>query len=389
MKTLLKILSYVSAALVGAAAATVVLCLTLNLGRVNKLEQLGNLIESRFIAETDRAEMEDAAAAAMVNSLGDRWSHYLTAEAYAANMEQLTNAYVSVGMTVTAREDGDGIDIVQVTPGGPAEEAGIQAGDVLIAVNGEAVDGLDVAGVSLKVKGEEGTFVELTMRRETEALTKKITFTVERRTIQVVVAEGEMITDQIGLITITNFDDRCASETIAALEQLLKDGAKSIIFDVRNNPGGFKHELVALLDYILPEGPLFRSEMYTGATSVDNSDADCVSGIPMVVLVNENSYSAAEFFAAALEEYDYASIVGEQTSGKGYFQQTFQLADGSGVALSVGKYCTPKGISLAEAGGLVPDLIVDVDDETAAEIYAGILDTAEDPQIQAAIELLK
>lgn len=385
MKTLLKILSYVSAALVGAAAATVVLCLTLDLGRVNKLEQLGNLIESRFIAESDRDAMEDAAAAAMVESLGDRWSHYMTAEDYAANMEQLTNAYVGVGMTVTAREDGEGIDIVQVTPGGPAEEAGIQAGDVLIAVNGEAVDGLDVAGVSLKVKGEEGTFVELTMRRGS----RELTFTVERRTIQVVVAEGEMITDQIGLITITNFDDRCASETIAALEQLLKDGAKSIIFDVRNNPGGFKHELVALLDYILPEGPLFRSEMYTGATSVDNSDADCVSGIPMVVLVNENSYSAAEFFAAALEEYDYASIVGEQTSGKGYFQQTFQLADGSGVALSVGKYCTPKGISLAEAGGLVPDLIVDVDDETAAEIYAGILDTAEDPQIQAAIELLK
>ena len=385
MKTLLKILSYVSAALVGAAAATVVLCLTLDLGRVNKLEQLGNLIESRFIAETDRAEMEDAAAAAMVNSLGDRWSHYLTAEAYAANMEQLTNAYVGVGMTVTAREDGDGIDIVQVTPGGPAEEAGIQAGDVLIAVNAEPVDGLDITGVSNKVKGEEGTTVELTMRRSG----RELTFTVERRTIQVVVAEGELVADGIGLITITNFDDRCASETIAALEQLLKDGAKSIIFDVRNNPGGFKHELVALLDYILPEGPLFRSEMYTGATSVDNSDADCVSGIPMVVLVNENSYSAAEFFAAALEEYDYASIVGEQTSGKGYFQQTFQLADGSGVALSVGKYCTPKGISLAEAGGLVPDLIVDVDDETAAEIYAGILDTAEDPQIQAAIELLK
>lgn len=385
MKTLLKILSYVSAALVGAAAATVVLCLTLNLGRVNKLEQLGNLIESRFIAETDRAEMEDAAAAAMVNSLGDRWSHYLTAEDYAANLEQLTNAYVGVGMTVTAREDGEGIDIVQVTPGGPAEEAGIQAGDVLIAVNAEPVDGLDITGVSNKVKGEEGTTVDLTMRRSG----RELTFTVERRTIQVVVAEGELVTDGIGLITITNFDDRCASETIAALEALLDNGAKSIIFDVRNNPGGFKHELVALLDYILPEGPLFRSEMYTGATSVDNSDADCVSGIPMVVLVNENSYSAAEFFAAALEEYDYASIVGEQTSGKGYFQQTFQLADGSGVALSVGKYCTPKGISLAEAGGLVPDLIVDVDDETAAEIYAGILDTAEDPQIQAAIELLK
>ena len=385
MKTLLKILSYVSAALVGAAAATVVLCLTLDLGRVNKLEQLGNLIESRFIAETDRAEMEDAAAAAMVNSLGDRWSHYLTAEDYAANLEQLTNAYVGVGMTVTAREDGEGIDIVQVTPGGPAEEAGIQAGDVLIAVNAEPVDGLDITGVSNKVKGEEGTTVDLTMRRSG----RELTFTVERRTIQVVVAEGELVTDGIGLITITNFDDRCASETIAALEALLDNGAKSIIFDVRNNPGGFKHELVALLDYILPEGPLFRSEMYTGATSVDNSDADCVSGIPMVVLVNENSYSAAEFFAAALEEYDYASIVGEQTSGKGYFQQTFQLADGSGVALSVGKYCTPKGISLAEAGGLVPDLIVDVDDETAAEIYAGILDTAEDPQIQAAIELLK
>ena len=198
-----------------------------------------------------------------------------------------------------------------------------------------------------------------------------------------------MLEGNIGLVTIVNFDTRCADETIAAMESLLEQGAQQLIFDVRFNPGGYVHELVKVLDFILPEGELFRSVDYKGNEDVETSDAKCLTDIPMAVLINGDSYSAAEFFAAALREYDYAVIVGENTTGKGYFQQTYSLKDGSAVGLSVGKYYTPKGKSLAEEGGLVPDVVVEVDNETASAIYSGILDPVEDPQILAAIDALK
>ena len=156
---------------------------------------------------------------------------------------------------------------------------------------------------------------------------------------------------------------------------------------MRNNPGGYKYEMVKVLDYLLPEGVVFRSEDYTGATSEDKSNATCLE-IPMAVLVNEESYSAAEFFAAALAEYDWAEVVGMKTCGKGYFQNTYSLSDGSAVGLSVGKYYTPKGISLAETGGLTPDVTVEVDEETAYAIYLGTLPVAEGPQLQKAIQIL-
>ena len=142
-----------------------------------------------------------------------------------------------------------------------------------------------------------------------------------------------------------------------------------------------------VLDYLLPEGDLFRQVDYAGKETVDKSDAACLQ-MPMAVLINGNSFSAAEFFAAALQEYEWATVVGEKTTGKGYFQNTFQLPDGSAVGLSIGKYFTPKGVSLAQTG-VTPDLPVEVDDETAAKIYGGILDPMEDPQILAALEALK
>ena len=196
-----------------------------------------------------------------------------------------------------------------------------------------------------------------------------------------------MLEDNIGLVTIENFDLRCAEESIAAIEALLAQGAESLIFDVRNNPGGYKTEMVELLDYLLPEGVLFRAEDYRGVEEVDESDADCLE-IPMAVVVTLNSYSAAEFFAAALSEYEAAVVVGEKTFGKGYFQNTFPLPDGSAVNLSIGKYCTPKGVSLADVG-LAPDVSAPVDEETAARIYYDLLDPMEDPQILAAINALK
>lgn len=348
----------------------------------SKLDQLEQLILEKFIGDADKTAMEDAAADAMVNSLGDRWSYYIPASQFVSHMEQVENAYVGVGITILMLEEG-GFLVQQVVPGGPAEEAGVLAGDILIAANGQDVTGMDANETSLIVKGEEGTNVVLTFLRDG----KEIDITVERRKIQVVVATGQMLEGNIGLIQITNFDDRCSQETVAAIEKLLDEGAEKLIFDVRNNPGGYKHELVAVLDYLLPKGPLFRSIKYNGEETVDQSGSSHLD-IPMAVLVNADSYSAAEFFAAAIWEYDAGIVVGQPTTGKGYFQSTYQLDDGSAVGLSVGKYYTPKGVSLADAGGFIPDVVVEVDEDMAFGIYAGTVTPEEDPQIQAAIDAL-
>jgi len=200
------------------------------------------------------------------------------------------------------------------------------------------------------------------------------------------VAKAKMLPGNIGLVTIVNFNANCAKETKAAVQKLLDEGAQKLIFDVRNNPGGRVTELVSVLDYLLPEGALFRSKDNKGRESVENSDAACLE-MPMAVLVNGNSYSAAEFFAAALQEYEWATVVGEKTVGKGNYQVTYKLQDGSAVGLSIGKYYTPQGKHL-EGVGIMPDVVVPVDDKTAAAIYAGTLDPEEDPQIQSAIKAL-
>lgn len=350
-----------------------------------KLEQLEQLILDKFIGEADQTVMEDAAAYAMIESLGDRWSYYIPADQYSAYLEQVENSYVGIGVTIQVMEDNSGFLVTKVNPEGPADQAGMMPGDLMIAVDGTDVRGWDVNDTSALVKGEENTTVDITVQRSGE----EITLTVTRMLVQTPVGTGRMLEGNVGLVTIANFDDRCADETIAAIDALLAQGAEKLIFDVRFNPGGYVHELCRVLDYILPKGDLFRSVNYKGDESLETSDERCIQGIPMAVLVNSESYSAAEFFAAALREYDYALVVGEPTVGKGYFQQTTRLVDGSAVGLSMGKYYTPKGVSLAEVGGLVPDVQIPVDPDTAAAIYSGILDPMEDPQILAAIEALK
>ena len=383
MKKILRFLSYVLVAAMASCLTMVMVPQGQNTAGQSKLDQLSALIQERFIGEADVTEMENAAAEAMVNALGDRWSYYLSAEDYTSYVEQVNNAYVGIGVTVSATEDQSGYLVKQVVKGGPAEEAGILAGDVIVAVDGAEIKEVGIDSASQRIKGAVGTQVALTLTREGETLT----VIVERRAIQVVVASGQMLPGNVGLITIENFDERCAEETITAIKELVDQGAVALLFDVRNNPGGYKKELVKVLDYLLPEGPLFRSVDYMGNEQVDESDASCVD-LPMAVLVNSESYSAAEFFAAAIKEYEKGFTAGEQTCGKGYFQVTYTLNDGSAVGLSVGKYYTPKGVSLVEAGGLTPDVVTEVDDETFAAIYAGTLDPMEDPQIIAALEKL-
>lgn len=381
MKMLNRILSYI---LVATVASVVTMCLVprQSVTRVDsKLEAIQDLVDDVYIGEADQAAMEDAAAAAMMDAVGDRWSYYMTAEEYLSYQELMSNSYVGVGITITKQDDGY-ILIKKVDAGGPAEEAGMLVGDVVIAVGGQDIAEMTIDEIKMLVRGKENTTVEMTVRRNH----REITMTVTRRTIKSVVASGQMLEGNIGLITIVNFDSRCAEETIAAIEQLQEQGAVGLIFDVRYNPGGYKHELVKLLDYILPEGPLFRSVKYTGEETVDQSDANCIE-IPMVVLINGDSYSAAEFFGAALREYGVAQLVGLPTTGKGRFQSTYNLQDGSAVVISVGKYCTPNGVDLTGVG-LTPDVTVEVDDMLYADIYNKLVKPEDDPQIQAAVALL-
>ena len=350
--------------------------------RSDKLSQLEALIEEKYIDEADKTAMEDAAAEAMVKATGDKWSYYIPADEYEAYRERMANAYVGVGITIQAAEEG-GFLIIDVTAGGPAEEAGLLVEDRIIAVEGQDVTGFTTTEVRDVVKGKEGTFVSMTVLRRGE----EVTLSVERRQVQTPVASGKMLTENVGLVTIENFDSRCAEETVAQIKALMAEGAEKLIFDVRNNPGGYASELVKVLDYLLPEGELFRAVRYDGKENIDYSDEDCLR-VPMAVLVNGSSYSAAEFFAAALAEYDAAVVVGEKTTGKGNFQQTYQLSDGSAVSLSVGKYYTPSGVSLADTG-VTPDILLPMDEEMAAELTYDRLDPMEDIHILAALEALK
>ena len=347
-----------------------------------KAAEVQEIIETYFIDDYDEDTLADGAASGMVDATGDEWSYYLSADEVAAYEESMANAYVGVGITITEDAEAGGMRVEEVVSGGPAEEAGIRVGDLLLAVEGEDVLTLGIDGTRNLVRGEEGTRVNMHFSRNGT----EYDVSVERRSIETPVVTGELLDENIGYIKIDNFDERSAAETIAFVKDLIGQGAEALLFDVRFNPGGYADELVKVLDYLLPEGDLFRSVDYAGREEVDTSDTSCVE-LPMAVLVNEDSYSAAEFFAAALQEYEWATIVGSQTYGKGNFQTAFYLSDGSMVNLSIGKYYTPGGKSLSETG-VTPDVVVDLDDEQYALLYYNALEQADDPQFQAAIDTL-
>lgn len=390
MSKAMRVLSYVGTLLLGVALTIAILPKAFyrntagsTQGGSSKLDQLGDLLEEYYIEGVDRKTIDDAAAAAMIEASGDRWSFYIPAEQYASFLEQNANAYVGIGVTIQLNEEEKALEVIAVTPGGPAEEAGIQVRDFIVEANGQNCFDIGLTETTSIVKGKENTEVTLLIRRDGQ----EQTLNVMRRKVDVPVATWKMLESGYGLITIENFDSKCAKESIEAIEALMELDAKGIIFDVRFNGGGYQHELVKLLDYILPEGPLFRSESYDGKVTVDESDAGCIE-IPMAVLVNGESYSAAEFFAAALQEYDYALVIGEPTSGKGHYQVNFPLSDGSAASISIGRYTTPNGVNL-EGVGLTLDQELILSEEQFADLYYGQLDPEADPQVQAAVSALE
>ena len=378
-KKVLIVLSYV---LVAALACGATLFFVSASTDYNKLEDLENLILTSFAGDADKTKIEDAAADAMVNAMGDRWSYYIPASELPSFLENSENAYVGIGVTVQATEDNSGLMVIAVQPGGPAEEAGVQVGDVIIQVDGESAQDRTVTEISAMIKGEEETVVSVTVLRSGEGITMSMT----RKRMETTVASSKLLNEHVGLVTIQNFDERCADETIAAIKALLNQGADMLLFDVRNNPGGYVDELTKVLDYLLPEGDLIRTVGTDGSDETVTSDASCVK-VPMAVLINENTYSAAELFAADLSEYGAAKLFGQQTSGKGFYQYVFQFADGSAAGISVGRYYTGHGASL-EGIGLTPDETVKLDDESEALLYNGMLEPEDDAQLQAALSYL-
>ena len=201
---------------------------------------------------------------------------------------------------------------------------------------------------------------------------KETAFTMALEKIYSNPVSFEMKEGNVGYIRMENFDETLAEEAIAAVDALVAEGAQALVFDVRDNGGGYLDELCALLDFLLPAGEIFISVAEDGKEKVTKSDKSCID-LPMAVLVNENSYSAAEFFAAALREFDAATIVGTQTTGKNRSQTNVVLVDGSAVHISSRRYLTPNRVDLTEQGGLTPDVIVEAGEN--------------DPQLAAAMAL--
>lgn len=348
-----------------------------------KLDEILNILNTYYVDDYSTEDLGDYLAEAAIASTGDRWSYYISAEDYAAYLESNANAYAGIGVTIQLMEESDpGFTIVSVTHESPAEDAGLQIGDMIVGVEGQNAAELGMTGTQQLVRGEEGTDVTITVERDGQ----RFDVTITRRIIEVDVVVYELLESGEGYIKINNFDTHCARDTIAAIEDLCGQGATALIFDLRFNPGGMKDELVKVLDYLLPEGPLFRSVNYMGEEEVDYSDEGCLD-IPMAVIINGDSYSAAEFFAAALQEYGAGVVVGTQTCGKANYQQTFRLSDGSAIAISTGHYQTPNGVTL-DGIGVTPDVIVEVDEETYLDLYYEKVEKADDAQLQAAISAL-
>ncbi len=322
-----------------------------NYSQAMKYLEIKNVIDEKYVGTVNEESVSAAAFDAMVSALGDQWSYYMSPSEYSAYKLYSANQYVGLGVQVDKDAETGGLKITGVNSGTPADNAGLEVGDIILAVAGTDITGMTVGdarsfissnlgeSVKLKIRDKDGNESELSVNCEL-IYTSPVTY--------------RMLSGSIGYVQILNFDSGAADAAIKAIETLLGQGALGFVFDVRTNPGGLLSELTALLDYLLPSGNIFISVDKAGNQTPTESDSVCLD-MPMAVLVNADTYSAAEFFAAALQDYNWAEIVGERTTGKSRSQQTIELSDGSAVHLSTARYLTPAGIDLAEQGGLIPD----------------------------------
>ena len=367
------------------AAATAGICLasmawgTETVG--SKLRELDRIVSEQYVGTVDEQAVADYAAVGYVAGLDDQWSSYIPAEEYEAYQLNSGGKGCGIGVTVIT-ETGD-IHVSLVYDDSPAAAAGIEKGDYIVGAEGLTVaqDGADA--VVDAIAGEAGTEVTVSVADTPDGAARELT--MERAVVTQKMAWGEMLDDTVGYLRIENFHEGAAAQFQTALDDLLDAGAQALVIDVRHNGGGRVVEMSEMLDPLLPEGTIMTLRTKDGTETVYESDAEMLD-LPLAVLVDAQSISAAEFFAAALQEYDRATLVGTHTTGKGRAQQTIELSDGSAVNLSVEEYFTPQGESLAGVG-IAPDVEVALSDAQAVDFY--FLDPQDDPQLQQAAALLR
>ena len=373
-----------------------------------KMRYIQDIIDRYFLFEEDPEAVEDGIYTGLMYGLGDPYSVYYNEENYASLLEDTSGEYCGIGAMVQQDLTTGIMTVVKVFEGSPALEAGMLPGDVIYEVDGENVTGreLDLV-VNENIRGEEGTQVTVTVLRGETA--EEVELIMERRQVEVTTVESQMLDEKTGYIYVMQFEMVTGGQFKEAVDRLEDQGMEQLIVDLRGNPGGVLDAAVEMLAYILPEDRMDGMLIYTADKDgkgdryfcrdgkiVMESDSGYVTAgypmedghqldLPLAVLVNGSSASAAEVFTGAVMDYDAGIVVGTQTFGKGIVQSLVPLGDGTAVKLTTAHYYTPSGFDL-HGEGLTPDVIVDLDEELKTQ---AVVDLDEDNQVQAAIEALE
>lgn len=350
---------------------------------VKKLEKIENAVNKFYLEPVDQGAFADGIYKGFVDSLEDPYSTYYTEEELNTLMESSSGVYHGIGALVSQDVKTGIITIYKPFASSPAEKAGILPGDIIYKIEGKEMTGVDLSEAVSLMKGPAGTKVNVTIVREGES--DPLEYTITRRKINVPTIESKMLKNNIGYITISEFDEITISQFSKAVTELEKAGMKGLILDVRNNPGGLLYSVVEMLDRLLPKGLIVYTEDKNGVRLEENADDSDEVKVPIAVIINGNSASASEIFAGALQDYEKATIVGTTSFGKGIVQKVFDLKDGTAVKLTISKYYTPKGRNI-HGTGIIPDVEVELEEELKKLITIPI---EEDNQLQEAIKVIK
>ena len=349
--------------------------------------EIKNVVDKRFIDPVDRNTLGDNAAAAIIAGLGDKWSYYMSPNEYKAFQLSSTNEYSGIGMAIL-KEEGGGFEVISVNMDSPAAWAGLTAGDIITSV-----DNIDLTDKTLDearklIRSRLNTKFVLGIgrgRREIE---------VDCSGVYRSSVSCRLEKTMAGYVQIKNFEAGTAQDAIDGIEALLNQGAIALCIDLRGNPGGLDTEVAQLLDYLLPSGRLFIMQNKNGKQEITESDGMCIQ-LPMCVLIDATTFSEAEVCAAALQEFQWATLIGEPTTGKTRTQETIALSDGSAIRLSTGTYLTGGGVDISARGGVSPSYIMHNSDPSATGTTAGTTGdssgsgvTSDDEQLMYALKLL-
>lgn len=346
---------------------------------VKKLQLLEESIDEYYLKEPNQEDMENSLYKGLVAGLGDPYSTYYSKEELEEVYDSSEGIYYGIGAYIALDETTGGGQITKVMPGTPAEEAGLHDNDIIVAVDGENVLGLTLSEIVSKVKGPENTQVMLTIYREGER--EYLEIEVTRKKIESPTVTYEMYENNIAYIQITEFDAVTTEQFKEKLNQAKTEGMKGLILDLRDNPGGNLSDVVDISEELLPKGLIVYTEDKNGKRTEYSCDGKNEIQVPMVVLVNGNSASAAEILAGAIKDYDKGTILGTTTFGKGIVQRIFGFTDGSAIKLTVSNYYTPNGNNIHEVG-IEPDETLEFD-------YDKYLEDKSDNQLERAKEILQ